>query len=97
MDMYYNYGMKSVRFDPRLEEELVREAEAAGISQSAFIRQAVEQAVERASAARRSESPSLFDRISDLVGTVSHGSLRTPNTHDAFVAIVEAKHKRRRA
>ena len=88
--------MKSVRFDPRLEEDIVRESKAAGISQSAFIRQAVEQAVERASVARRSDSPSLFDRISDLVGIGSHGSLRTPNTHDAFVAILEEKNKRRR-
>jgi hypothetical protein len=77
--------MKSVRLDPALEAQLEASAQSTGESISEFIRKAVEERCQRV------KQPTLLDRLGDIVGSVSNGTMDSENTGDAFRRILHDK------
>ena len=76
--------MKSVRFDSQLETTLKRAAQTLGVSQSAFVREAV---------ARRCEEvlgESLGERLAPVIGCIQTSGGRARHSGKAFRRIVRA-------
>lgn len=81
--------MKSVRFDPQLEARLKEAARVTGESQSAIIRQGVE---DRCNALL---NKSLRERISDVIGCVqSESPTDASKTSEEFHRTLEKKSER---
>ena len=70
--------MKSVRLAPELENRLRLAAAKAGVTESQFIREAIEQICDRIL------SETLANRLADYVGLVSGGGGRAEHSHEVF-------------
>jgi hypothetical protein len=81
--------MKSVRLDVELEDRLRRAAQAVGISESAFIRQALDKQCDAVLGDR------LDERLRDVVGVVSGGGGRARATGKAFVQTLRDRPRQR--
>jgi hypothetical protein len=81
--------MKSVRLDVELEERLRRAARALGVSESAFIRQALGERCDIVLGDR------LDERLRDVVGVVCSDGGRARTTGDAFARALQDCHSRR--
>jgi hypothetical protein len=80
--------VKSVRLGPALEEKVQRAARALGISQSAFIRDAL---------ARRCEEVlggALAPRLAPVIGVVESSGGRAGRTRAALRAVLDRKRRR---
>ncbi len=83
--------MKSVRLDGELETRLRRAAELAGISESEFIRQAID---ERATATL---GGSLEDQLAGLVGAIRSEGGRAAAAHQRFGDLLRKRTGRKSA
>jgi len=81
--------MKSVRLDAALEARLRRAAELHGVSESEFIRQAID---ERATATL---SGRLEDDMAGLIGAISSEGGRAAAAHDRFRELLRKRGARK--
>ncbi|HXE46147.1 MAG TPA: DUF1778 domain-containing protein [Conexibacter sp.] len=82
--------MRSLRLEPRLDEQVRLAAEAEGTSVSEFLRQAAAERAERTLAQRNSE------RLADLIGVVRGGGRgRARDSGAAFAELLAERQAKR--
>lgn len=81
--------MKSFRLDDETEKKLARAIEEEGISQSEFIRRAINHECDRVF------EESLYDEVQDLVGSICAGGGKAEETGEAFEEYLRESSKRK--
>lgn len=80
--------MKSLRLDDELAERLARTARADGISESEFVRRAIQQAVDSA------EPLELPEDLKGIIGSIRLGESVAHRTGEVFTEMLWAKHQK---
>lgn len=80
--------MKSVRLDEYRAERLALAARREGISESEFLRRALDNAL------RASEGATLYDRLKDVIGSVEIGEDVTTDPGRIILEVLQERHAR---
>lgn len=83
--------MKSLRIDPETEEKLRSAAQAEGVSESEFIRNAIRREADAVLGER------LDARLGDVLGTIRSKGGRARDSHGAFKRLIKKERTQRRS
>ncbi|TAK24189.1 MAG: hypothetical protein EPO26_07200 [Chloroflexota bacterium] len=81
--------MKSVRLGPERDEQLARAAQAEGLTESEYIRRALDRAL-----AEFAARGTLRERLSDVIGSVRSSGGVARRTSEAFAELMDEERKR---